>query len=420
MSEWTHAQKYYAEYVLGSVESGCNYASVNMRDPITIGIGQWYAYNAAGLMERLRDELPDNYALLSSRMREALDGHDSNDRWWTGFYLYQDDADSFIEAAQDKQNHAIQDAYFQEFMFGGGGEFDTLASWGMNTDNVKETIFMMCAYHQTPASAGIVLGNIGGERTLDEYYNAVMSTSPFYSYEDRYSEAKALLEDWDGTSEPPDFGQSDYTGGSNPDTNGTLASAVNYVELVGNDLIVYGSNNTGNRLICHNTGNGVWKPVRSTTAGAYPSTSGGGGGEGSPEDFANVKALYLQYEGQFGYAQAPGRLEPHTSGFTDCSAGVWWGYNYPNDYRYEWLGTSTYTMWDTATLVCEGIDESKMKPGDLILMKHASYEHAAIYWDDGSCWGCGSSGCPKQEVSSPDGYWSWGIYYIAVYRVLGE
>lgn len=421
---WTKNQQQYAEYVIGSVESGCDYAAVNMYDAITLGIGQFWGPNAAGLLEALKDGASTSYEKLSDRLKDTLDAHPSSDSsFWSNFYVYQDDADSWVSSAQDKENHAVQDQYFMEWVFGDGGAFDTIGSWGMNTDNPQQTILMLVCYHQYPAAASTVIRNLGGERSLDEYLTAILSTSPVSSYPNRYNEAYNLLKDWDGESAPPDFGQSDYTPDSNPDTNGQVQSSVNRIEACGNDLIVYGDMGTGNRLICHNNGNGVWLPVRNATGGTYPST---GGDSHTPsgsalEDFNRMKALWLEYAGQFAYAQAPGRLDPVSSGFTDCSAGIWWGVNAANDYRYQWLGTSTWTMWDTATFVCEGVDEDKMLAGDILLMKFPSGdEHVGMYWDDGTCWGCGSAGCPKQEVSSPDGYWSWGITYLAVYRVFGE
>ena len=167
---WTKEQQQYCEYTICTVESNCDYAAVNMNDPITLGIGQFYAYNAAALMERLRDNASASYDKLSTRLKDAVAAHpsDTDSAWWTGFYLYQDDADSWVASAQDKENHAVQDQFFLDWVFGSGGAFDTLGGWGMSTDNVKQTIFLLSVYHQAPASANQILANIGGGRSLDD------------------------------------------------------------------------------------------------------------------------------------------------------------------------------------------------------------------------------------------------------------
>ena len=419
---WTSAQQQYCEYVICTVESGCDYAAVNMNDPITLGIGQFYAYNAAALMERLRDEAAESYAKLSSRLQDAVSNHPSTTdaTWWTGFYLYNDDADSWVASAQDAENHAVQDEFFMNWVFGAGGAFDTLANWGMTTDNVKQTIFMLSVYHQAPASANQILANIGGGRSLDDYLNATLNTWPVSGYSNRYNRVYNLLNEWDGTSNPPDFGQSDYAPGNNPNTNGQESSSIGRIEQVGNDLMVYGVMGTGMRLLCRNTGNGVWVPVRNATAPNYPGTGGGSSTGGGSEEFLAMKALWESVENQFQYAQAAGRLEPDVSGFTDCSACIWWAANKVTNNKYEWLGTSTYTMRTTATKVCDGIQRDLMKPGDLILMyTNGGGEHVGWYWGDGVAWGAGSAPCPHVEADPVENYNSWGTG-LMIYRFLED
>ena len=315
------------------------------------------------------------------------------------------------------ENHAVQDQFFLDWVFGGGGAFDTLAGWGMSTDNVKQTIFMLSVYHQAPASANQILANIGGSRSLDEYLNATLNTWPVSGYPNRYNRVYQLLNDWDGTSAPPDFGQSDFTPGTNPDTNGQTKSSISRLEQVGNDIIVYGAMGQGTRLVCHNTGNGVWLPVRNATAPVYPGTGGGGGGGGGSDEFEAMRAIWEQNEGAFNYAQAAGRLEPDVSGFTDCSACIWWAANKATNGKYNWLGTSTWTMRDTATKICDGIQRDLMQPGDLILMTNP--EHVGWYWGNGVAWGAGAAPCPKVEADPVENYYSWGSN-LEIYRFIGQ
>ena len=417
---WSKNQQQYTEYVICTVESNCNYAAVNMNDPITLGIGQFYAYNAAALMDKLKTDAPNSYEKLSDRMKNAVDSHPSTDSgFWTSFYLYQDDADSWVNSAQNQENHAVQDAFFMDWVFGDSGAFNTVGSWGMNTDNVKETIFILSVYHQSPNSANQIIANIGGNRSLDEYRNAALNTWPVSGYSNRYNTVYDLLNSWDGESAPPDFGQSDYSPDTNPNTDGQVASSVSRIELVGNDLLVYGKMGSGDRLICHNNGNGVWLPIRNASAPDYPSTGGGGTGGGGTEEFQKMKSLWEQYKEQFQYGQSGGRLEPDVSGFTDCSGCIWWAANKVTDGKYNWLGTSTYTMRTTATKVCDGIQRDKMKPGDLILMRSQYGEHVGWYWGEGVAWGAGSAPCPTIEADPVENYNNWA-YDIMIYRFLGD
>lgn len=417
---WTNNQKYFTEYAICTVESNCDYAACNMSDPITLGIGQFYAYNAANLMAKLQADAPDSYAKLSERLRNAVDNHPSTDTgFWTSFYLFNDDASSWADSAKDAANHKVQDEFFMDWVFGSGGAFDTLASWGMNTGNVKQTVFMLSVYHQRPASANQILANIGGDRSLSEYLDATLNTWPVSGYSNRYNTVYSLLGEWDGTSAPPDFGQSDYEPSNNPNTDGQTASSVSRIELSGNDLIVYGAMGTGGRLVCHNTGNGVWVPIRNASAPSYPGTGGGESGSGGSSEFLAMKALWEENEKAFQYGLSAGRLSPDTSGFTDCSACIWWAANKATNNKYSWLGTSTYTMRTTATKVCDGIQRDQMKPGDLILMENAYGEHVGWYWGDGVAWGAGSAPCPKVEANPVEDY-NTDAWNIMIYRFLED
>ena len=80
---WTDNQKSFSEYAIAGVETDWDYAGVYLVDAITIGITQWYAYNAKRLLDRLRDEVPDSYAKVSQRIRDAVENHaESESSFW--------------------------------------------------------------------------------------------------------------------------------------------------------------------------------------------------------------------------------------------------------------------------------------------------------------------------------------------------
>ena len=59
-------QSMYAMYVIGTVESNCNWASVNYNDPITLGMMQWYGNRAADLIRLGAQSDPSGYAAFKS------------------------------------------------------------------------------------------------------------------------------------------------------------------------------------------------------------------------------------------------------------------------------------------------------------------------------------------------------------------
>lgn len=426
-NEWSDNQKWYCLYVIGTVESRCDYAAVNLYDAITLGITQWWGYNAARLLEKIKAEEPESFEQLSDRVKNAVNSHPSSDTgFWPNFYLYNDDAEAFKRVAQADEIHALEDELFMGDVFGDGGNLDVLASWGVDTTKVKESIFLLSAYHQRPASCANVVRNIGGNRSLDNYLSAVLNDGVLYAYSNRYNEVYSLLAEWDGTSAPPDFGQSgDPTDNPDePDTDGQLSSQIKYIQSYNlQDLIVYGAMGTTERMICYYQGNGTWRPRRNTAGPSYPSTGGGEGGGGNLADFEKIKALTLRYENAFQYAMAPGRLDPLASGYTDCSAFVWWSANHACDNKYTWLGTSTYTQRETAQLIYRSEDGSIPQdvgqPGDIIITGGISYDqHVAYIWDDGSVWGAGWAPCPKMEYDDYHTCYIGMVLWAEVYRFL--
>lgn len=422
---WTKEQNQFAEYAICTVESRCDYAACNLNDAITVGVAQWWGTRAAGIIQRLKDEAPDSYAKLSDRLKSQLDAVGADDGSWESFYLENADADSWAASAQDDANHKVQDAQFMDDL---EDYKNTLAGWGVNVDEVKQTIMWVSAYHQSPREMLAALNTIGGSgRSLEDVRDAILNNGVLSAYPNRYNEIYDLLANWDGTSAPPDFGQSDYTPGTNQDTRPTLSSNVRFIEAVsGQDLLVHGSMNTGDSLLCRYNGNSTWYPVRNSASPNAPSSGQSAPGTlASTEEAKKAMNWMRERENRFAYAQAPGRLDPDSSGYTDCSACIWCAINMPNDYKYTWIGTSTYTQWDTIPYVFTAenqvLDTSQMKPGDVLLMQsNQGWEHAAMYMDDGSIWGAGSAPCPKQEIPAENvetAYQTWGdIYHLEVHR----
>lgn len=438
---WTDAQRMFYMYAIAEVESGWQWTSVNTGDPITVGIMQWYGGRAAALCARLKTDAPDSYGKLSGRIRSAVE--DMGNVNWDRFWLTEEDANSWVAAAGVEANHVVQQAQALEDL---DSYLDTLGYWGVNTENVKNAIMLISAYHQSPAACLRVIRNIGGDRDFDATCNAILGDKTLGSYVRRYNTIRERLAAWDGKSSPPDFGQVDPDNVPNEttpseDESTSLQSSVAYVETVGNDLVIHGTMSTTSKLLCHNTGRGIWVPVAST----IPDQPSQGGGDkpdtptppatGEPADWAACKALWEEHENEWAYSNAAGRTNPPVSGYSDCSACIWWAVNAATNGKYDWMGTRSYTMRDTATLIRkfdpdEPLDTSDMRPGDLIIMTYGpgssignGLGHVDWYWGGNTIWSAGYAPLPHHQTDDLDTYYQrnngrWKISDIGIYRFL--
>lgn len=195
---------YYAMYVIGEVESNWEWTAVYYKDPITIGMMQWFGVRAAALLERVRDETPEAYAQLAQSLRDDLAAHPSTDSWWNTSYLTQAEGNSIVQVFSSRENHIIQE---NQAIADFEGYITRLESWGMSQSNPKALIFAMTMYHQAPKQCGIVMGTAGGSADLDRLYTLALNDKVLGIYRNRYTTVYNRLKAWDGESAPPDFGQ---------------------------------------------------------------------------------------------------------------------------------------------------------------------------------------------------------------------
>lgn len=432
-TEWSSNQKKFLYYCIAGVESNWNYDACNISDAITLGITQWWGHNAARLLETVKVMAADRYEGLSDRLKGFVEDHPSSETgFWDYTFLYQSDADSW-QAINDAGPEVplAQDTLFYSDTFGTewvGGQLAILQSWGQDLDNIKGTIMLFSCFHQNQQSALNVIRSIGGNRDFNDVHAAILNDGVVGSYVNRYNQVRDWLAGWDGLSAPPDFGATNPGNiPSNPDTDNQLASNVRYIQAYSNqDLIIYGAMDTGDKLICVYNGNNTWIPVRNSAGPSYPSTGGDANpGDGNDPEFEKMKALWIQYENQWSYSSGAGRLNPPVSGYTDCSGGVWWAANAATNNKYQWLGTSTYTMRETAAKVYSSsdgtIDTSILKPGDLIITGGIAYDqHVAWVWGDGTAWGCGWAPLPKVEKTNLATGYVGEVQWLEVYRFLND
>lgn len=415
---------YYAMYVIGEVESNWNWTAVNYNDPITIGMMQWYGTRAAALLNRIKNEMPTAYGQLASSLRSDIESHDAGSTWWTSRYLNRDEGNSIITVFQDEENHVIQE---NQAITDFEGYVTTLENWGMSQSYPKPLIFAMSMYHQSPASAGQVIATAGGSADLDRIYGVCMNHGVLGQYRNRYNTVYQRLKDWDGESNPPDFGQSgdvDTTpGGNNPGIS-TEESKLGYIIQRGNLLILYGKGEYAKGVTFYPAGTQKWINGYNANGTDISGGNEGGGSESGSEAQNAICELYRSWLDRFAYSQGAGRLDPISSGYGDCSSTIWFAYQQVAGID---VGTWTGAMAGKGTKIAGGYSVDNlpiedMQPADLVLIMwngwNGSFDHVELYMGNNELWGHGGPGYgPNQTTTDARNYPRY-MYYWEVRRYL--
>lgn len=411
-------------YVIGEVESNWNWTAVNYNDPITIGMMQWYGTRAAALLNRIKNEMPTAYGQLASSLRSDIESHDAGSTWWTSRYLNRDEGNSIITVFQDEENHVIQE---NQAIADFEGYITTLENWGMSQSYPKPLIFAMSMYHQSPASAGQVIATAGGSADLDRIYGVCMNHGVLGQYRNRYNTVYQRLKDWDGESNPPDFGQSgdvDNTPGGNEPGIDTEASKLGYIIQNGDTLILYGKDEYEKGVIFYPASGQVW--INGYNANG---TDIGGGNEGSGSESGSeaqnaICELYRSWLDRFAYSQGAGRLDPISSGYGDCSSTVWFAYQQVAGID---VGTWTGAMAGKGTKIASGYSGDNlpiedMEPADLVLIMwngwNSSFDHVELYMGNNELWGHGGPDYGPDQTTTDARNYPRYMYYWEVRRYL--
>lgn len=415
---------YYAMYVIGEVESNWNWTAVNYNDPITIGMMQWYGTRAAALLNRVKNEMPTAYGQLAASLRSDIESHDAGSAWWTSRYLNRDEGNSIISVFQEKENHVIQE---NQAIADFEGYITTLENWGMSQSYPKPLIFAMSMYHQSPASAGQVIATAGGSADLDRIYTVCMNHGVLGQYRNRYNTVYQRLKDWDGESNPPDFGQSgdvDTTpGGNNPGIS-TEESKLGYIIQNGDTLILYGKDEYEKGVIFYPASGQVWINGYNANGTDIGGGNEGGGSESGSEAQNAICELYRSWLDRFAYSQGAGRLDPISSGYGDCSSTVWFAYQQVAGID---VGTWTGAMAGKGTKIASGYSGDNlpiedMEPADLVLIMwngwNGSFDHVELYMGNNELWGHGGPDYGPDQTTTDARNYPRYMYYWEVRRYL--
>ena len=411
-------------YVIGEVESNWNWTAVNYNDPITIGMMQWYGTRAAALLNRIKNEMPTAYGQLAASLRSDIESHDAGSAWWTSRYLNRDEGNSIITVFQDEENHVIQE---NQAIADFEGYITTLENWGMSQSYPKPLIFAMSMYHQSPASAGQVIATAGGSADLDRIYGVCMNHGVLGQYRNRYNTVYQRLKDWDGESNPPDFGQSgdvDTTPGGNKPGIDTEASKLGYIIQNGDTLILYGRDEYAKGVIFYPASGQVWINGYNANGTDIGGGNEGGGSESGSEAQNAICELYRSWLDRFAYSQGAGRLDPISSGYGDCSSTVWFAYQQVAGID---VGTWTGAMAGKGTKIASGYSGDNlpiedMEPADLVLIMwngwNGSFDHVELYMGNNELWGHGGPDYGPDQTTTDARNYPRYMYYWEVRRYL--
>lgn len=415
---------YYAMYVIGEVESNWDWTSVNYNDPITIGMMQWYGTRAAALLNRVKDEMPAAYVQLASSLRSDLESHVASAGYWDTRYLTKAEGNSIITVFKEEQNHVIQE---NQAIADFEGYIATLEGWGMSQSYPKPLIFAMSMYHQSPASAGQVIATAGGSADLDRIYGVCMNHGVLGQYRNRYNTVYQRLKDWDGESNPPDFGQSgdvDTTPGGNTPGISTEKSKLGYIIQNGDTLILYGRDEYAKGVIFYPASGQVWINGYNANGTDIGGGNEGGGSESGSEAQNAICELYRTWLDRFAYSQGAGRLDPISSGYGDCSSTVWFAYQQVAGID---VGTWTGAMAGKGTKIASGYSGDNlpiedMEPADLVLIMwngwNGSFDHVELYMGNNELWGHGGPDYGPDQTTTDARNYPRYMYYWEVRRYL--
>lgn len=353
-----------------------------------MGMMQWYGNRARNLLERGRTADLDGWTTFAAAAPTLAQQVQANNISWTTRYLSTAEGNAWKAWAQRDENHAFQEAQWEADW---NSYQSTMDGYGFPSGNVKERIMWACAYHQSPAQAQRVLASCSATATLELIYTTILADGVLGQYRNRYTTAYNLLEAWDGTSAPPDFGQtsepSDTPGGDQPGIDGKPGSTA-WIQLQGDNLIYHSGDSTA-IFVKSSAQTWMYKTTESTQPGGGQ-TGGGSSSGSSSEDAARVVEWLRSRIGKYAYSQGAGRLDPESSGYGDCSSVCWRAYQ---DVLGIDVGTWTGQMAGKGTRVCGSSDASisdaiaKARAADLLLLDWGDYtqafDHVEMFTADG-------------------------------------
>ncbi len=431
-----------------AVESNLKYDAINYRDPITVGIAQWYGTRAAGILNRIRSENPGSWVGVASSLVNDLNSRAQTSTWWTGRYLTNAEGETLRPVL--RANNVIQNKQcIADF-----DDYGRVArNNGMNIDtSTNQFIFFCSMYHQNPRNALAVMRAVGPNASLAAFKAGCLNNRVFSKYASRYNKVYANIlsgdtsgiDLGDGAAPPPDPDPDDTDiGGGDPAVGGDTGDGgdrpetdISYVRQVGSQLHIHKKG--GGVITCYPTNQmGYWSMSGDPTLGvptvptapAEPPVGdnqppGDGGGGPITGDNPGVKALaWMQKNaGKWKYSQGAGRDDPFRSGYTDCSACVRLAYRSTSGIDIGGYTTPQSKFGKLITTDRAAILRGEgLLPGDLIFYRAYNregwpYNHVEMYAGNLKTIGQAGSKAPGPSVSPISTYVNWAKLAVMVRR----
>lgn len=406
MSVYDQNWKSYAMYVTSTVETNCNYGSVESWAMAGIGIMQWTYGRSWDLLNLLITDYPDTANQLPILLPQIQAGRDA----WGNKIFTQNEANEVSAVLVTDEGVNTQNKLWESDC---DNSYIPLLRDECGITDPKTAIFGLTNYHQSP-QAFYQIFNGCGNCNYDVWYMTVLNNGIVGSYSNRQNTVKALLDEWDGESGKEGFGNYDpqhSIGGNqnqnsgNPDnTSKPFETSINIKSLqkFGKTFFLYLDNQGTNKKIeFYQASDKLWLPIyrnekiqgetTTTPQPSYPDT-----GTGTPDQRQQLVDKILTYEGKLGYSQSGDLRMWPDNGYADCSGLVWHCYNSVVGVE---IGTWTGTQVENGTLIKEGsgtLDTSDLLNGDLVFFNwwyHNPYfDHVEMYIGNNQL--CGHGGDP--------------------------
>lgn len=400
----------YSKYCIAAVESNFTWNSVYWVDAITLGMWQYWGPEAGDHLHRMKDETPVDYAKLAASLRANVEAHAASSSWWEGYHWTQAEGNSWKAVAKSSSaNHALQEAQINEQQ---DKQIDyIIRQYGASLDNPKVLVYLLNIYHQTPAACGRVCRSMAaGTATLNTCHTTALNDRVLSKYRNRYNEVKRLLDRWDGTSAPPDYGQvGDVTTGGDSETISSEAANFRYIIQMGDTLVLYGADGSpyADGVLFYAAGAQRWIPARNPGRTTQVSDYTDSGSSTGTEAQNRIVELFKSWENKFKYSQSGDRLHPDKSGYGDCSSTVWRAYQLVTG---KDIGTYTGAQRGKGKLIASGgpgtaFPVDKAQPADLLQVTHTNgVQHVEMYMGANKLMGHGSAPGPHWNKLSATEY----------------
>lgn len=370
--------------VIAHVEGSGAWDAINYRDPITVGLMQWFGTRAASLLKDMKDNGTWSTDTELAGLSNDLETQSTSSRWWTTRYLSGSEGKALKPVL--RANKPIQSSTVSSDI----DDYRAAATRiGMNPDtNTKAVQFFCIMYHQTPARAIRIVNAVGPNSSLDRIWSACLNDPVFGQYRTRYNTARTMIAsgtapeiidlndddapipDGDGDEEAPAANNGDRKLGD-----------IRYLSLVGDVIhVVLKDGKTLQALPA--SGERYVIPRSTLSSGAAPEIPDDEENTGEPDpppfegDISQAQQALLDYAdsvlGEWVYTNDYRRVNADANRAGDCSAFVRECYKRVG-VKLGLLTSSQYTQGERIYSGSPaGLDMSKLRVGDLVYMHWAN------------------------------------------------